>query len=255
MKEYLLVWAGAIVGIGTLAILALGIFYLLKYLDRNIKSNFSSFKESEFDRKILIKIHGIYGILRRIFPLPRPTEASLFVSALTLFLIAFTYSEFWQEVSYLTEGEKGGEAMLGIIFIFCAAGYSIFHAFSNRAKTESEMRTLKYFSVITLILASVSSSIYIINTKEFGFILFSALNIIQALNLMFFSGKKYIGENVQLSDRNADRIEILLGTILVLVVFGIEKYIYNTHWSIVFSFTLFCWSLIASFLQRDDAVV
>lgn len=222
------------------------LFRFFTYLDKLSKSAQNSPKGKFLDDKIQL----VFSKIEKVFPLPRPTEASLFVSSLAIILIALTYIDFWREVAYVGSGKHGGEMYLAIIYAFTGAFYSIYHAFSQREKTSGEYQAIRYFSILTLIGASFSSAVYIFNSKEFGFLFFSGLNFLHACKLLFLSGDKYLGDRIQLSNRQAERKEIFLGIIVVLLVFGVEKYIYDTHWSILFSSVLFFWSIVGSFFSR-----
>jgi len=241
-----------IVVLGSLLIPALIIFYIL----RRIAKKYSIVEKSEKLQSITDqKIQSVFLKIEKVFPLPKPTEASLFVSSLTLILIACTYVEFWREIAYFGDGRNGGKWYLMILYAFLGAFYSIYHAFSKRNKTPGEEETLKYFSVITLIMASLSSGVYVFKSQEFGFIFFSALNFLHALKLIVLSGKKHLGDRIQISTRQAERKEIYLGIFVVLIIFGIEKYIYSTHWSILFSSVLFFWSLIGPFFHTEESKI
>lgn len=197
---------------------------------------------------------NISYFLRKKGFMPNPTEASMFVMASTILLITLTSTDIWSEISYAISGEESGKAVLVLIYILMGIYFSIFHAFSQRKRTEFENQNLKWFSVVTLALASISTAVYIFNSKEFGYIIFTIWSTLQAILLMFFSGGKYAGEFVELPTRNAKLLEILLGLLVVITVISLNKLFFAKHWSLVFSSILLIWSLIGPYFESSELI-
>jgi len=59
-----------------------------------------------------------------------------------------------------------------------------------------------------------------------------------------------LGEYIELPTIDAKLLEIFLGLLVVIVVLGIEKYIFYTHWSVVFSSVLGYWSIIGNLFEK-----
>lgn len=187
--------------------------------------------------------------LKRLGLLPKPTEAGMFVMALTALILMFSSGDLWDEALWLMS--EDGRYGLVIIYIAIGGVLSIYHAFSQRKKSDFEKRIMKYFSAITLVAIAVSTAVFVYESKQPAFLVFTIWNSIQAGVLMLFSGREYVGEFVHLPKRNAKLLEIVLGSVIVVVVFGIERLVFDTHWSIAVSSVLIVWLIAETFFERS----
>lgn len=192
----------------------------------------------------------INRILRKLGLIPKPTEASMFVMALTALILLLTTGDVWSEMFYVLEHDSRGKS--GLVFVYICIGMflSIYHAFSTKEKKPWEIQMLKWFSVVTLAVITISTAVFIYTTKQPAYLVFTIWNCIQVFALVFLSGKRYVGEYVLLPKRNALPLELVLGVSVVIIVLFVER-IFDTHWSIAFSSVLIVWSLIASYLPYD----
>ena len=202
-----------------------------------------------FDKQISKSEKKLRRFVKKTGLIPKPTEASMFVMAVTLLLLIFSSPDLPQEILSTISNSSNGKVILIFIYIIIGIYLSIYHAFSSRKKTKFEIQTLKWFSVVTLIGVSISTAIYIFNTREFGYIVFATWNALQAILLMFLSGKNHVGEYVELPKREARLNEVTIGFITVLVIIIVNKLIYHEHWSVTFSFIMMVWSVIGSYFE------
>jgi hypothetical protein len=193
----------------------------------------------------------INHILRKLGLMPKPTEASMFVMALTALGLLLTSGEVWSEMSYVLSHDERGKS--GLVFLYIGVGIflSIYHAFSKREKKPWEIQMLKWFTVVTLVAVTISTAVYIYHAKQPAYLVFAIWNSIQAFALMFLTGKQYVGQYVKLPTRNATYLEVTLGIVVVISVLYLEG-LFNTHWSIAFSSVLVVWSIIESYFQYDQ---
>lgn len=189
--------------------------------------------------------------MRKLGLMPKPTEASMFVMALTALGLLFTSGKIWSEMSFILSHDDQGKS--GLVFIYIGIGIflSIYHAFSKREKKPWEIQILKWFTVVTLIVVTISTTVFISQERQPAYLVFTIWNSIQAFALMFLTGKQYVGQYVQLPTRNATYLEVTLGVIVVISVLYLEN-LFNTHWSIAFSSVLVVWSIVGSYFQYDQ---
>ena len=175
--------------------------------------------------------------------------------ALTSLVLLLTEGDIWSEISALVLKEQVNSGItLGYIVIGICL--SIYHGFSKREKKPWEIEIMKWFVTATLAGVAVSSAFFIYSERNFGYIVFTIWNGIQAFVLLFMSGKDYVGEYVKLHTREASYIEVLSGVIVVFLVLYIES-LYNTHWSIAFSSVLIIWSIVGSYfkVKKDNFLI
>jgi hypothetical protein len=194
----------------------------------------------------------IADTLRNFRLLPKPTEASMFVMALTALILLISSNDLWTEIKWTLEHDDKGKTPLIFIYILVGISLSIFHAFSQREKTNFEQETLKWFSAVTMAGIAISTAVYVYYSKEHGYLVFTIWNAFQALVILFLSGRNHVGEFIQLPKRNARLAEILFGIIVVIVVLGIERLYFGTHWSIAFSSVLVVWSIADNYFEETS---
>lgn len=186
--------------------------------------------------------------------MPKPTEASMYVMALTALLLLISNGQIWSEFGYILAHDERGRSGLLFGYVLIGMFLSIYHAFSKREKEVWEMQIMKWFTVMTLAVVAISTSVFIYVEKQPVLLVFAIWNLIQAFALIFLSGKRYTGQYVKLPKRNATYIEIVLGTLVVIVILYIEN-LFNTHWSVAFSSVLVVWSILGSYFEYDEEKV
>lgn len=196
----------------------------------------------------------VNNVLRKLGLMPKPTEASMFVMAVTALVLLLTTGEVWSEMFYIISHDDRGKSLLVFVYVGIGIFLSIYHAFSKREKKVWEMQMLKWFTVVTLSMVAISTAVYIYHVKQPAFLVFTIWNAIQAFALIFLSGKRYAGQYIKLPTRNASYVEVGLGILVVSVVLYIESR-FQTHWSIAFSSVLIVWSIVGSYFQYDEKKV
>lgn len=185
--------------------------------------------------------------LEKLGLLPKPTEAYMYVISLSLMFVFF-FSDIWMDVLYLLS--ENGKFFWIVLYTFLGMGYSIYFAFSRRAKTAFEIQVLKYYSAVFAAGLAVATGIYAYQSQVEGYYIFTVWNGIQAFVLLFLSGSKHVGEYIRLPTREARRIELILGTIVVVAVLGIEKLYFDAYWAAALSTVLIVWAIVEGFFHQ-----
>lgn len=202
------------------------------------------------DTYIQRNMQQIADFLKNFGLIPKPTEASMFVTALTATLLLISGSDVWTEIVWFIESDEKGRPFGILIYILIGIGLSVYHAFSQRAKTQFEQEVMKWYVAVTAVAIAVSSAVFIYFAKQPGFLVFTTWSSIQALAIIFFSGKNHMGEFISLPRRNARLAELILGVGVVVIVLSIERMYFNTHWSIAFSTVLAFWAIFDNYFEN-----
>ena len=192
-------------------------------------------------------------ILLKIGILPRPTEIGLFVMAITTLLVLTVYN-LWSPLyeMLVTSDDPRGFLILGIFFF--GLGLSIYHVFTVREKTEREVGLMRFFMVMVLIGVSISTAVYVYFEKQHGYLILSAWSAIQALIIYILANKRWADKTIKMPTRQSTRKEFYIA-LAVTPVAVIAAKLFDQHWVIAFSSTLFIWSYAEIFLTKDSPQV
>jgi len=173
--------------------------------------------------------------LIRMGIIPKYTEVVLFLMSLT-FLLLFINNPLFKE-EFLDFFFSGSDVWLSIggIAILYGIYLSIYHAFSEKKITKRTKFVMLFFAVVVSALVGLKAGFYILEQPGQGFfIIFPILNIASALLLLILFRVDVITIS-SISDRQAKRSEIILGSIAVLFILLVSQFILKNYWAITFS--------------------
>ncbi len=211
------------------AVLILAAFYTEPWLDKNGRA--------------LTEFLANFGLM------PRPTEAYMYVISLSLvFLLLF--GDIWNDMAWaLLQDEKGNMIWI-YLYTFLGACYSIYFAFSQRGKTDFEIMVLKYYTAVFAAALAIATAIYAYQTKVDGYYILTIWNGFQAIVLLALSGRDIPGEYITLPSREARRIELIAGTVVVVVVLAVQKIIFGMYWATALSSVLIAWAIAENIFRN-----
>jgi len=192
-------------------------------------------------------------------------ELSLFLMVAAAVLVAGTNNgldskveKFVEAISGITPGD-GMIVMLGIacLILFGGAGLSVFHVFSKREKYEWEKVVMLIFAVVFTAGSGIFAgkamleeagqgldlsfnsqrwiSQIIALTKELTWqTVFPLWNIANGTLLLYLLRSGMISTSA-IVDRDVKLWEVLLGLIILVVVFLVCQYGFETHWAVTYS--------------------
>jgi len=181
----------------------------------------------------------INNFLNRTGILPRYTEVSLFLTAITVLLIIFTADSVSRR-DFLNRWLGDGDGRMLIAFGMIIAGmiFSIYYAFSIKPMSRTGKSFLLFFAVFANALAGITAGEYALKNSTGIFTIFPILNIISAFILLFLFRSGFINTS-SILERQAKKFEIIAGSIIVICLFFISQYIFHNFWAITFSFCVF----------------
>ena len=181
----------------------------------------------------------IIAFLKKFGLVPRYTEITLYFIAITWALtivfhpdlIIKTYQYFFEDTM-----EKSGEVIFLILLIF---GFflSLYHAFSKRIKNNDEKIVMLAYVICTNLLISYLAAVYIFSQSKDFLIIFPVINFIQALLLFMLLRLQFINKD-SITDDNAKKWQIVIGTVSLIIIFLISNFILNNYWALTFSLCL-----------------
>ena len=193
--------------------------------------------------------HGQIGILEWLGLIPKYTETSLFLTALTFTLLYLTDDGIRDTLESFASGYYDPRGMIFLLIFFAGLIYSFYYALSDK-KTPAFARTcMLIFVVFTNFGVGFSSGLYILKSSEGYLAIFPIMNLINAILLIIMFRAKIIDEAC-ISDENASRPEILVGSAALLIIFAFSHYIMHNYWALTFSICLAYSTMINEFFTR-----
>jgi len=166
--------------------------------------------------------------------IPQYDEIALFAMSLTCALILFTIP-FAGSVNLSIDSRDLDPRALGAAFVFLSGlVLSIYHAFTDRPKSELEKSFMLFFAVLLNSFSGILAGMYDLSTASGLLIFFPILNIANGfiLLMMFRSG---ILSEANISDQHASSGQFAVTAAAVLVLFVICRHIYSLIWMQTFS--------------------
>ena len=117
--------------------------------------------------KSIIEVLEVVGLA------PKPTEAYMYVISLSLIFMLF-FGDIWKDMGWVLEHDKKGNSFWIYLYTILGAGYSIYFAFSQRAKTDFEIAVLKYYTAVFSVALSIATAVYAYETKVEGYYILTA---------------------------------------------------------------------------------
>lgn len=173
--------------------------------------------------------------LIRMGIIPKYTEIVLFLMSLTFLLLFINNSLFKEEFLDFFFSESDEVLLIGGIIILYGIYLSIYHAFLEKKITKKSKSVMLFFAVFVSGLVGLKAGLYILEQPGQGlFIIFPILNIVSA-GLLLFLYRVDIITISSISDKQARRSELILGSIAVLLIFLVSQYVLKNYWAITFS--------------------
>ena len=170
----------------------------------------------------------------------RPTfsEIYLYLVSLILLLFFFMKPSVQNEVLEMTfySGDVGGVMRGGLLLLIVL--YPVYHIFNARPKSlfAKEMMLTLAISV-NAIVGIVTGFHVLLEASQLIYVVFPALNIFTAYTLLLLWGSKKINRGA-ISDQNAMPLEIIVGSLGVLIIFFITQIQFNLYWALTISICL-----------------
>lgn len=176
------------------------------------------------------------SFLAQVSALPHLTKTSLFLITITILLIIFFGgSDFQEDFHYhwLKGGNSALLVMLGVIILGMI--FSVYYAFSIKLISRGNKNLILFFVLfINLFIAFIIAD-YAFSYSSFIFIIFSILNIIIAYLSFIDLVRSIRYRSVSISDRQPEKVELIISSIIVICLFYISQYILDNYWAITFS--------------------
>lgn len=162
--------------------------------------------------------------------IPKHDEVSLYLVSLSFILLS-VFSESFQEkilFDFVLNMEEGTIMFLaGIVLI-------IYHAFSTRKKMRVTKKLMLFAAVTLNGWIGIYGTFHMLNNTESLLVIFPILNIISAVLLLLLMFTGFITHK-RVSERQARYLEIIISSILVFILFGLNQFVWGSHWAVTFS--------------------
>lgn len=166
---------------------------------------------------------------------PRYDESSLFLLSLSVILVFAGYVE--TPVSFLAIFIKYPKAAVGFGFLAWGLYLSLYHAFSSKKKTESHKSAMAFFGIIINVYTAFALGDYMLKNSAAVSSYLSILSFWHIANAFYFLillRMEIIGA-ANISDRDAEWWEVVIGSIAVSGIFFVSRYSLQNYWAVTFS--------------------
>ncbi len=174
-----------------------------------------------------------YRKLSFLHLIPQYNEIVLFTMSLTCALLLIT-----GVLSHISEIELAfpiqfdPKIIVPIIFIaifMSGLVLSLYHAFVDRAKTETEKSLMLFFAVLVNVFSGFMGGGYSLTHTSGWLIVFPALNMINSIFLLFM-WRTGVLDDSSISDQQVSRSQVILAAAMVLILFYLCHIIYKLFW-------------------------
>lgn len=172
--------------------------------------------------------------LQKIGVVPKYTKVKLFLMSL-IFLLTFATNSAIKN-KYLND-IIDKDAWIILLIIFLGIWLSIYNVFSSKKITKFSKIFLLLYAILINVIISAEAYFYLSKYEHGLYIIFPIINVINAL-LLFMFFKYNLITTSSIIDEQANYLEIIIGSSLVLIIFFISQYILNNNWTITFSMCL-----------------
>ena len=193
--------------------------------------------------------HGQVGILEWLGLIPKYTETSLFLTALTFTLLYLADDGIRDTLESFAFHGFDVRAIIFLLIFFAGLLYSFYYALSDKKTPEFARTCMLIFVVFTNFGVGAYSGLYVLQSAEGYLAIFPLMNLVNAFLLIIMFRAKIIDETC-LSNENASRPEILVGSAALLVIFAFSHYIMHNYWALTFSICLAYSTMINEFFTR-----
>ena len=196
----------------------------------------------------------------RDFLFPTFSDLSLFMIGLS-FLLVFLFNESLRSGLYkiLREPQKAPSIFALLLFVAGGLVLSLFHVFSKREITRIEKHAMLCFAIVTNAVCGILASLHILgispeDPRAFSILhisdmfnsadgpsvvsrIFLILPVWNILNCIFLLMSLRVGliDESNISDEQADRMEVLLSFIVTGCIFVVCQFLFKLYWAITFS--------------------
>ena len=196
------------------------------------------------------KIRKFKDFLHRKNLIPKYDELALFLTTLTILLLLFTDPILRKDiyVSLL----KLNIVILFFLSIFIYGMYlSIYYIFTMKKMSRTVKKILLLFAILLNLFIGISAGFHELTYTKGIFIIFPIYNIISAylLYVMFDRSIGIITESV-ISDVPIRRLDTIISSFLVFLIFLLSQYIFKNYWAITFSICLVYATSIDRFIKK-----
>jgi len=190
---------------------------------------------------------GTDNFLQRVGLIPKYSEISLYLTALTFVLLFLTNREVGDILFNFFPRDFEGILLL---FIFFAGLLSSFYCVVSDEVTPKFIKScMLIFVIFTNLGVAVYGGLYILKNVEGFFIVFPVLNMVNAVLLLLLLRVNVIDE-ASISDENARPCEVLVGSVSLVVLFMFSQYLLGNFWAVTFSVCLAYSSMVNDFVTR-----
>jgi hypothetical protein len=209
-------------------------------------------------------MNNLDPIIRRL--VPRYNELALFLMSISFILVFFTYEELRAIiVKILFYHFFELELSLPPIIFVLGIVYCLYHVFTKRRKTDFEKFMMLLFAISVNAVSGIAAGMHILShafdalpgdasviqlTPAIILILFPFWNIFNGVWLLFILRFQIIDESV-ITDENATPLQVLLGSMILLLVFLLCYTVFKLHWIITLSICVGCATSVSGIVQES----
>ena len=169
----------------------------------------------------------------RLF-VPRYNELALFLMSITFILVFFSYDELQTILGKFFFEHFDPRLFLLLVIFVLGIVFSLYHVFTERRKTSFEKIVMLIFAVFVNAFSGIAAGMHILTDAHGILMLFPMWNIVNGVWLLIMLRADIMDEN-NITDENATPLQVLLGSLILLLVFLVCHTVFELHWTITFS--------------------
>jgi hypothetical protein len=173
---------------------------------------------------------------------PHYDELSLFsMSYICILLLIVNISPSDWSIENVSFQPEGVNLLIIIIPFLVGMGLCLYHAFTNRKKTNIEKKLMIFFAAIINGFSAIWAGTYIlVHSQKWGLSIFPIWNIISGYILLTLLRSADFEEET-ISDQNVTLGQLGVGTLFVTGIFYLCYFVFNLNWAATFSICI-AWS-------------
>lgn len=174
-----------------------------------------------------------HNVIARLF-IPLYDELALFLMSLTFILLFFTHEDLRTGSCKILFDRFDPRSYIGLLIFVLGILFSLYHVFTNRKKTKWEKIAMLFFAVVVNGSSGIAAARHLLEGSQGMLLVFPILNIANGVLLLLLYRCHIIDES-SIVDDNASLLQVILGSVVVLIIFIVCRFVFQIYWAITFS--------------------
>jgi hypothetical protein len=171
--------------------------------------------------------------IARLF-IPRYNELALFLMSIAFVLLFFTHADLRAGLHGFLFDDFYLRHYIALVLFVLGILFSLYHVFTTKQKTDGEKAVMLFFAVIVNGFSGIAAGMHMLKESHGILMVFPIWNIVNGALLLLMYRFDIIDES-SIVDDNATPFQVILGSMVVVAIFIVCRFVFEMYWAITFS--------------------